>query len=115
MIKDGSRSNCSASSAASPSSADCRFRSRRRRTAPAYDIQGKGIADPSATIQAFRTLVMLARRQSAGTVAHAVYSLELGRPSIDGRLTLERGARADVSEPPLGANCRREHLQQYLA
>jgi 4-hydroxythreonine-4-phosphate dehydrogenase len=29
----------------------------------AYDIQGKGIADPSATIQAFRTLVMLAERQ----------------------------------------------------
>ena len=30
----------------------------------AYDIQGKGIADPSATIQAFRTLVMLAQRQA---------------------------------------------------
>jgi 4-hydroxythreonine-4-phosphate dehydrogenase len=35
----------------------------------AYDIQGKGIADPSATIQAFRTLVMLAQRQGAGAVA----------------------------------------------
>lgn len=35
----------------------------------AYDIQGKGIADPSATIQAFRTLVMLAQRQSARAVA----------------------------------------------
>jgi 4-hydroxythreonine-4-phosphate dehydrogenase len=31
----------------------------------AYDIQGKGVADPSATIQAFRTLVMLATRQGA--------------------------------------------------
>lgn len=31
----------------------------------AYDIQGKGVADPSATIQAFRTLVMLAQRQGA--------------------------------------------------
>jgi 4-hydroxythreonine-4-phosphate dehydrogenase len=31
----------------------------------AYDIQGKGVADPSATIQAFRTLVMLADKQSA--------------------------------------------------
>ena len=81
----------------------------------ACDIQGKGIVDPSARIQAFRTLVMLARRQSAGTVAYAVYSMELGRPRIDGRLTLERGARADVSEPPLGVNCRCEHLQQYLA
>jgi 4-hydroxythreonine-4-phosphate dehydrogenase len=35
----------------------------------AYDIQGKGIADPSATIQAFRTLVMLAGRESAKAVA----------------------------------------------
>jgi 4-hydroxythreonine-4-phosphate dehydrogenase len=35
----------------------------------AYDIQGKGIADPSATIPAFRTLVMLASRESARTVA----------------------------------------------
>ena len=35
----------------------------------AYDIQGKGVADPSATIQAFRTLVMLAQRQSAQAVA----------------------------------------------
>ena len=35
----------------------------------AYDIQGKGIADPSATIQAFRTLVMLAQRQGAGAIA----------------------------------------------
>ena len=35
----------------------------------AYDIQGKGIADPSATIQAFRTLVMLAQRQGARAVA----------------------------------------------
>ena len=30
----------------------------------AYDIQGKGIADPSATIQAFLTLVMLAERHT---------------------------------------------------
>ena len=35
----------------------------------AYDIQGKGIADPSATIQAFRTLVMLTQRQSAPVAA----------------------------------------------
>jgi 4-hydroxythreonine-4-phosphate dehydrogenase len=35
----------------------------------AYDIQGKGIADPSATIQAFRTLVMLAQRQGARAMA----------------------------------------------
>ena len=35
----------------------------------AYDIQGKGIADPSATIQAFRTLVMLAERQGRRAVA----------------------------------------------
>jgi 4-hydroxythreonine-4-phosphate dehydrogenase len=35
----------------------------------AYDIQGKGVADPSATIQAFRTLVMLAQRQGARAVA----------------------------------------------
>ena len=35
----------------------------------AYDIQGKGIADPSATIQAFRTLVMLARRAGERKVA----------------------------------------------
>lgn len=35
----------------------------------AYDIQGKGIADPSATIQAFRTLVMLAGRDGARAVA----------------------------------------------
>jgi len=35
----------------------------------AYDIQGKGIADPSATIQAFRTLVMLAGRERARAVA----------------------------------------------
>jgi 4-hydroxythreonine-4-phosphate dehydrogenase len=35
----------------------------------AYDIQGKGIADPSATIEAFRTLVMLAERQGTRTVA----------------------------------------------
>ena len=35
----------------------------------AYDIQGKGIADPSATIQAFRTLVMLTQRQSAPVTA----------------------------------------------
>jgi 4-hydroxythreonine-4-phosphate dehydrogenase len=35
----------------------------------AYDIQGKGIADPSATIQAFRTLVMLTGRESARAVA----------------------------------------------
>jgi len=35
----------------------------------AYDIQGKGIADPSATIQAFRALVMLAQRQGASAVA----------------------------------------------
>jgi 4-hydroxythreonine-4-phosphate dehydrogenase len=35
----------------------------------AYDIQGKGIADPSATIQAFRTLVMLASREGARAVA----------------------------------------------
>ena len=31
----------------------------------AYDIQGKGVADPSATIEAFRTLVMLTGKQSA--------------------------------------------------
>jgi 4-hydroxythreonine-4-phosphate dehydrogenase len=31
----------------------------------AYDIQGKGVADPSATIQAFHTLVMLAQRQES--------------------------------------------------
>jgi len=31
----------------------------------AYDIQGKGAADPSATIEAFRTLVMLTGKQSA--------------------------------------------------
>jgi 4-hydroxythreonine-4-phosphate dehydrogenase len=35
----------------------------------AYDIQGKGVADPSATIQAFRTLVMLASREGARAVA----------------------------------------------
>ena len=35
----------------------------------AYDIQGRGVADPSATIQAFRTLVMLAQRQGARAVA----------------------------------------------
>jgi 4-hydroxythreonine-4-phosphate dehydrogenase len=35
----------------------------------AYDIQGKGIADPSATIQAFRTLVMLANAQTARAAA----------------------------------------------
>ena len=35
----------------------------------AYDIQGKGIADPSATIQAFRTLVMLAGEQAARAAA----------------------------------------------
>jgi 4-hydroxythreonine-4-phosphate dehydrogenase len=35
----------------------------------AYDIQGKGIADPSATIEAFRTLVMLAGRDRARAVA----------------------------------------------
>ena len=35
----------------------------------AYDIQGKGIADPSATIQAFGTLVMLAQRQGASAIA----------------------------------------------
>ena len=35
----------------------------------AYDIQGKGIADPSATIQAFCTLVMLTQRQSAPVAA----------------------------------------------
>jgi 4-hydroxythreonine-4-phosphate dehydrogenase len=35
----------------------------------AYDIQGKGIADPSATIQAFRALVMLTQRQSAPAAA----------------------------------------------
>jgi 4-hydroxythreonine-4-phosphate dehydrogenase len=35
----------------------------------AYDIQGKGIADPSATIQAFRTLVMLATRAAGRAVA----------------------------------------------
>jgi 4-hydroxythreonine-4-phosphate dehydrogenase len=35
----------------------------------AYDIQGKGIADPSATIQAFRTLLMLAGREGARAVA----------------------------------------------
>ena len=34
----------------------------------AYDIQGKGIADPSATIRAFGTLVMLAGRDSARAV-----------------------------------------------
>lgn len=35
----------------------------------AYDIQGKGIADPSATIQAFRTLVMLATRHGSRAAA----------------------------------------------
>jgi 4-hydroxythreonine-4-phosphate dehydrogenase len=35
----------------------------------AYDIQGKGIADPSATIQAFRTLVMLTNAQTARAAA----------------------------------------------
>jgi 4-hydroxythreonine-4-phosphate dehydrogenase len=35
----------------------------------AYDIQGKGIADPSATIQAFRTLVMLAEKHGTRAVA----------------------------------------------
>ena len=35
----------------------------------AYDIQGKGIADPSATIRAFRTLVMLTQRQNASVAA----------------------------------------------
>lgn len=35
----------------------------------AYDIQGRGIADPSATIQAFRTLVMLANRDGVRAVA----------------------------------------------
>ncbi len=35
----------------------------------AYDIQGRGIADPSATIQAFRTLVMLTQRQNAPVAA----------------------------------------------
>jgi len=35
----------------------------------AYDIQGKGVADPSATIEAFRTLVMLAGKQGARAVA----------------------------------------------
>jgi 4-hydroxythreonine-4-phosphate dehydrogenase len=35
----------------------------------AYDIQGRGIADPSATIQAFRTLVMLAQKQGARAAA----------------------------------------------
>jgi 4-hydroxythreonine-4-phosphate dehydrogenase len=35
----------------------------------AYDIQGKGVADPSATIEAFRTLVMLALAERQGKAA----------------------------------------------
>jgi 4-hydroxythreonine-4-phosphate dehydrogenase len=64
----------------------------------AYDIQGKGIADPSATIQAFRTLVMLATRaaRQGGRVADCavLHRRNAGQRAIGRRINAPARRRA---------------------